>query len=77
MTVVDKMNPSGTNERDRVSGTNLFSMFHIVYFVIQMELSCSLFCVAQYCTKLVPRRTKKEQERQGYTRERICVGSLL
>ena len=51
MTAVDALNPSGTNEIDRVSGISLCEP--LCYLLFYILLTCSLLLVAQYCTKLV------------------------
>ncbi|KAM3411561.1 hypothetical protein ACQJBY_003307 [Aegilops geniculata] len=66
---VDKLNPSGTNDIDRVSAiSSMFIM--LVLGVCNANLFC--FYVAQYCTKLVQRKGEEEQER-----ETIYLASLL
>ncbi|VAH80778.1 unnamed protein product [Triticum turgidum subsp. durum] len=66
---VDKLNPSGTNDIDRVSAIS--SMFVMLVLGV---CSANLFCffVVQYCTKHVQRRGEEEQER-----ETIYLASLL
>uniref|UniRef100_A0A452YXG9 Uncharacterized protein n=1 Tax=Aegilops tauschii subsp. strangulata TaxID=200361 RepID=A0A452YXG9_AEGTS len=61
---VDKLNPSGTNEDDRVSGISY--MFIILVVGVQ---SANLFCfhVVPHCTKLVQRRGGKP--RRGRSRK--------
>ncbi|XBH85745.1 hypothetical protein VPH35_073585 [Triticum aestivum] len=70
---VDKLNPSGTNDMDRVSAIS--SMFIMLLLGV---CSANLFClyVAQYCTKLVQRRGE-ERQRKGRSRKRDHLPCLI
>ena len=65
------MNPSGTNEDDRVSG--------ISYMFIVLVVGANLLCfrVVQHCTKLVQRRGEENQEGEDQERKDIYLASLL
>ena len=57
---VDKLNPSGTNDEDRVSAISSF-----MFIMLVVGVSCaSLFCfhVVKYCTKLVQRRGEEDKK---------------
>ncbi|KAI5014887.1 hypothetical protein ZWY2020_056277 [Hordeum vulgare] len=70
---VDKLNPSGTNEIDRVSAIS--SMFIMLALGV---CSANLFLfVVQYFTKLVQRRGEEYQEREHQERDIIYLASLL
>ena len=73
---VDKLNPSGTNDDDRVSVISSFLMF----IMLVVGVSCAnLFCfhVVKYCTKLVQRRGEEDQEGEDQERKAIYLASLL
>ncbi|KAM3317287.1 hypothetical protein ACQJBY_035115 [Aegilops geniculata] len=71
---VDKLNPSGTNDEDRVSViSSMFIM--LVVGVCSAKFFC--FHVVQYCTKLVQRRGEEDQEGEDQERKAIYLASLL
>ncbi|KAI5016167.1 hypothetical protein ZWY2020_006018 [Hordeum vulgare] len=74
---VDKLNPSGTNDNDRVSIISSFVMF-IIMLVVGVPCA-NLFCfhVVKYCTKLVQRRGEEDQEGEDKERKAIYLASLL
>ena len=72
---VDKINPSGTNEDDRVSGISY--MFISYLFLVSEVLTCFVFLVVQHCTKLVQRRDKDNQEGEDQERRGLYLASLL
>ena len=53
MTAVDALNPSGTNEDDRVNAPKALMEQTLCYVLFYVLLTCFLLLVAQYCTKLV------------------------
>ncbi|KAI5018690.1 hypothetical protein ZWY2020_043578 [Hordeum vulgare] len=71
---VDKLNPSDTNDIDRVSV--IASMF---IMLVLGACSANFFCffVVQYCTKLVQRKGEEDQKREHQERETIYLASLL
>ncbi|KAI4969334.1 hypothetical protein ZWY2020_000248 [Hordeum vulgare] len=69
---IDKLNPSGTNDIDRVSAIS--SMFIMLVLGV---CSANLFFFVQYCTKLVQRRGEEDQEREHQERYTIYLASLL
>ncbi|KAM3240397.1 hypothetical protein ACQJBY_053840 [Aegilops geniculata] len=71
---VDKLNPSGTNDDDRVSAiSSMFIM--LVVGVCSVNLFC--FHVVKYCTKLVQMRGEEDQEGEDQERKAIYLASLL
>ena len=72
---VDKINPSGTNEDDRVSGISY--MFISYLFLVSEVLTCFVFLVVQHCTKLVQRRDEDNQEGEDQERKGLYLASLL
>ncbi|XBI03521.1 hypothetical protein VPH35_131925 [Triticum aestivum] len=72
---VDKINPSGTNEDDRVSGISY--MFISYLFLVSEVLTCFIFIVVQHCTKLVQRRDEENQEGEDQERKVLYLVSLL
>ena len=75
---VDKLNPSGTNDDDRVSVIS--SIIPHVHIMLVVGVSCAnLFCfhVVKYCTKLVQRRGEEDQEGEDQERKAIYLASLL
>ena len=72
---VDKLNPSGTNDEDRVSAISSFMFIMIVVGVCSANLFC--FHVVKYCTKLVQRRGEEDQEGEDQERKAIYLASLL
>ena len=71
---VDKLNPSGTNEDDRVSGIS-YMFIILVVGVRSANLLC--FYVVQHCTKLVQRRGEENQEGEDQERKGLYLASLL
>uniref|UniRef100_A0A453SXL9 Uncharacterized protein n=1 Tax=Aegilops tauschii subsp. strangulata TaxID=200361 RepID=A0A453SXL9_AEGTS len=63
---VDKLNPSGTNEDDRVSGIS-YMFIILVVGVRSANLVC--FHVVPHCTKLVQRRGEENQEGEDQERK--------
>ncbi|VAI00961.1 unnamed protein product [Triticum turgidum subsp. durum] len=59
---VDKINPSGTNEDDRVSGISYMFIILVLDTLVTEVLTCFVFLVVQHCTKLVQRRDEDNQE---------------
>ncbi|KAI4991485.1 hypothetical protein ZWY2020_039856 [Hordeum vulgare] len=74
---VDKLNPSGTNDENRVSVISSFLMF-IIMLVVRVPCA-NLFCfhVVKYCTKLVQRRGEEDQKGEDKERKAIYLASLL
>ena len=72
---VDKLNPSGTNDEDRVSAISSFMFIMLVVGVSCANLFC--FHVVKYCTKLVQRRGDEDQEGEDQERKAIYLASLL
>ncbi|VAH08061.1 unnamed protein product [Triticum turgidum subsp. durum] len=70
---VDKLNPSGTNDEDRVSAIS--SM--LIMLVVGVCSANLFFHVVQYCTKLVQRIGEEDQEGEDQERKAIYLASLL
>ncbi|KAM3313537.1 hypothetical protein ACQJBY_032849 [Aegilops geniculata] len=68
---VDKLNPSGTNEDDRVNGIS----YMFVILVVGANLLC--FHVVQHCAKLVQRRGEDNQEGEDQERKGLYLAPLL
>ncbi|VAH62464.1 unnamed protein product [Triticum turgidum subsp. durum] len=68
---VDKLNPSGTNEDDRVSGIS----YMFIILVVGANLLC--FHVVQHCAKLVQRRGEDNQEGEDQERKGLYLAPLL
>ena len=68
---VDKLNPSGTNEDDRVSGIS----YMFIILVVGANLLC--FHVVQHCAKLVQRRGEENQEGEDQERKGLYLAPLL
>ncbi|KAI5002154.1 hypothetical protein ZWY2020_026804 [Hordeum vulgare] len=71
---IDNLNPSGTNDVDRVSAIS--SMFIMLVLGV-CSAKLFYFFVVQYCTKLVQRRGEEDQEGEDQERETIYLASLL
>jgi hypothetical protein len=77
---VDKLNPSGTNDEDRVSAKLNPSAISSMFIMLDVGVcSANLFCfyVVEYCTKLVQRRGEEDQEGEDQERKTIYLASLL
>ena len=74
---VDKINPSGTNEDDRVSGISYMFIILVLDTLVTEVLTCFVFLVVQHCTKLVQRRDEENQEGEDQERKGLYLVSLL
>ncbi|KAM3215470.1 hypothetical protein ACQJBY_054886 [Aegilops geniculata] len=74
---VDKLNPSGTNEDDRVSAISSYMLVLTCFVLLVVGANLLCFHVVQHCAKLVQRRGEENQEGEDQERKGIYFASLL